>query len=74
MGLGIRSAIEEGVEEYDLLHGNEEYKSHWSRESRDLARLGVYPPGVMGGVCQATVKIERASRRFARRVITRIRG
>lgn len=74
MGLGIRSAIEEGVGEYDLLHGNEEYKSHWSRESRELARVESYPPGVLGSLCQTSVNVERASRRMARKVITRVSG
>jgi len=72
MGLGIKSAIEEGAEEYDLLHGNEAYKSHWSRESRELSRLKLYPPGVLGSVCRRSSELERASRRIARRVLTGI--
>ena len=72
MGLGIKSAIEEGAEEYDLLHGSEEYKSHWSRESRELGRLELYPPGGLGRICRQAVEIERASRRIARRVLTRM--
>jgi CelD/BcsL family acetyltransferase involved in cellulose biosynthesis len=72
MGLGIKSAIEEGAKEYDLLHGNEEYKSHWSRESRELSRLELYPPGGMGQICRRAVTLERASRRVARRVLTGI--
>src|SRR5207245_43184 len=32
MGLAIRSAIEEGAAEYDLLHGDEAYKFQWARE------------------------------------------
>jgi CelD/BcsL family acetyltransferase involved in cellulose biosynthesis len=72
MGLGIRNAIEEGAEEYDLLHGSEEYKSHWSRESRELSRLELYPPGSMGRICRGSVELERASRRLARRVISRV--
>jgi len=48
MGLAIRSAIEEGAEEYDLLHGSEAYKSHWSRDSRNLGRLEMYPPQGLG--------------------------
>ena len=70
MGLSIESAIEEGAEEYDLLHGNEEYKSHWSRQSRDLGRLELYPPGGMGSVCRRSAELERAARRFARRVLS----
>lgn len=72
MGLGIQRAIEEGASEYDLLHGSEEYKSHWSRESRELSRLELYPPGGMGRICRASVQLERASRRLARRVISKV--
>jgi hypothetical protein len=53
MGLAIQKAIEEGVGEYDFLHGNEAYKSHWAKESRDLVRLNLYPPGVRGLCFQA---------------------
>jgi len=70
MGLGIKNAIEEGAVEYDLLHGNEEYKSHWSREGRELARLELYPPSGMGLLCRRSVELERASRRMARRLLT----
>jgi len=53
MALAIQSAIEEGAAEYDLLHGNEAYKSHWAKESRDLVRLNLYPPGIRGLCFQA---------------------
>jgi CelD/BcsL family acetyltransferase involved in cellulose biosynthesis len=43
MGLAIRNAVAEGVSEYDLLHGSEEYKYRWARQTRDLVRLEVYP-------------------------------
>ena len=69
MGLAIKSAIEEGAEEYDLLHGNEAYKSHWSRDSRELGRLEVYPPRGLGWICRSSVELERASRRIARRAL-----
>src|SRR4029079_12983464 len=36
MGLAIRSAIEEGVAEYDFLHGTEEYKYHWAPNTREI--------------------------------------
>ena len=70
MGLGIKRAIEDGATEYDLLHGTEEYKSHWSRERRELSRLELYPPGGVGRICQQSAGLERASRRIARRVLT----
>ena len=71
MGLAIKSAIAEGAGEYDLLHGNEAYKSHWSCDSRELIRLELYPPRAMGWICQTSVELERAARRIARRVLRR---
>ena len=71
MGLGIKSAIEERAEQYDLLHGDEEYKSHWSSASRDLARLELYPPGGLGSVCRSSAELERGSRRLAQRFLTK---
>jgi CelD/BcsL family acetyltransferase involved in cellulose biosynthesis len=72
MGLAIKCAIEEGAREYDLLHGCEEYKSHWSRESRELSRWELYPPGSLGTICRHSVEWERAGRRMARRLLTRV--
>lgn len=69
MGLAIKSAIEERAEEYDLLHGNEAYKSHWSRDSRELSRLEVYPPRALGWLCRSSVELERDARRIVRRIL-----
>jgi CelD/BcsL family acetyltransferase involved in cellulose biosynthesis len=69
MGLAIKSALEEGAEEYDLLHGNEDYKSHWSRDSRELGRLELFPPGSLGWIYRSSADLERASRVIARRVL-----
>jgi CelD/BcsL family acetyltransferase involved in cellulose biosynthesis len=41
----IKSSIEEGCEEHDLLAGDEEYKSRLAAAARDLGRLEVYPRG-----------------------------
>jgi CelD/BcsL family acetyltransferase involved in cellulose biosynthesis len=71
MGLAIKSSIEEGAEEYDLLHGSESYKSHWSRESRELVRLEGFPPSGLGRVCHLSVKLGRASRKVAGRIGSR---
>jgi len=66
MGLAIKSAIEEGAQEYDLLHGAEQYKFHWAREARELGRIELYPPGPMGfvrhqldGAVQKTKRVVR---------------
>jgi CelD/BcsL family acetyltransferase involved in cellulose biosynthesis len=69
MGLAIENAISEGAEEYDLLHGNEDYKSHWSCDSRELRRLSLYPPGNLGLFYRSSAEFERASRTIARRLL-----
>jgi CelD/BcsL family acetyltransferase involved in cellulose biosynthesis len=48
MAMAIQQAIEEGAEEFDFLHGAESYKFHWAKQTRDLARIELYPPGVLG--------------------------
>jgi CelD/BcsL family acetyltransferase involved in cellulose biosynthesis len=44
MGLAIRTAIDEGASEFDFLHGDEPYKFLWTRLTRPLMRLRLYPP------------------------------
>jgi CelD/BcsL family acetyltransferase involved in cellulose biosynthesis len=68
MGLAIKGAIEEGANKYDLLHGNEAYKSRWSCENRDLHRLELFPPGVMGRLSQTCLHLTRALRTAGRSV------
>jgi CelD/BcsL family acetyltransferase involved in cellulose biosynthesis len=48
MAMAIQQAIEEGAEEFDFLHGAESYKFHWAKQFRDLTRIELYPPGVLG--------------------------
>lgn len=48
MGLAIKSAIEEGAKEYDLLHGDESYKFLWAGRKRGIHKLQLYPSGVAG--------------------------
>jgi len=62
MGLAIQAAIAEGAVEFDLLHGLEAYKSHWSRHSRGLGRVEAYPPGWLGCGAKWTVRMGRAAR------------
>jgi CelD/BcsL family acetyltransferase involved in cellulose biosynthesis len=72
MGLAIKSAIEEGSAEYDLLHGDEEYKFHWAREERELARLEVYPPHARARIYRHAIDFNRAARRMARRMLNKV--
>jgi CelD/BcsL family acetyltransferase involved in cellulose biosynthesis len=69
LGLSIRSAIEEGAAEFDLLHGDEPYKSHWARERRVLARAQAYPRGGASLVLRAFAGLEGRGRRLARRLL-----
>ena len=71
MGLAVKAAIEEGVSEYDLLHGDEEYKCHWASEARDLSRLELYPPHARGRIYKRAIDLNRAARRMAKRVLTK---
>jgi CelD/BcsL family acetyltransferase involved in cellulose biosynthesis len=71
MGLAIKTALEEGALEYDLLHGCEEYKFHWTRERRELGRIEVFPPDVRGTVYRHCVTANRAARRLVRRMLVR---
>jgi CelD/BcsL family acetyltransferase involved in cellulose biosynthesis len=66
MALSIKSAIEEGAEEYDFLHGDESYKFHWARESRDLARIRLFPPGRRGWCYQTLLGARNRAREWFR--------
>jgi CelD/BcsL family acetyltransferase involved in cellulose biosynthesis len=66
MGLSIESAIEEGVEEYDMLQGLEQYKEPWAGGVRPLGRLEFYPPHVRGLIHRRTMKPSRTAKRAAR--------
>lgn len=66
MGLAIRSAVEEGVSEYDLLHGNEPYKYHWAQQSRELMRLELYPSLARVALYRRGRELGRRARRIAR--------
>lgn len=71
MGLAIKSAIEEGAAEYDLLRGDESYKFRWARETRELGRLELCPPLLRGLLCQKAMALGRVARRTARRLLPR---
>ncbi len=69
MGLAIQNAIKEGALEYDLLHGDEDYKKHWALDRRELGRLELYPPGSLGWICTTSMTAKRGVKRLARRVL-----
>jgi CelD/BcsL family acetyltransferase involved in cellulose biosynthesis len=69
MGLAIKSAVEDGAREYDLLHGEEAYKFHWAREVRELEHLEVYGHDRRAAVARRMRRMTRTVRRTARRVL-----
>lgn len=71
MGLSIRTAIQEGALEFDMLYGDETYKSLWASEARALGRLDLFPGHFRGRIHQQTVDAERTMRMFARRILRR---
>ena len=67
MGLAIKQALAEGVEEYDLLHGTEAYKFRWAKETRDLSRVHLFPPSWRGWLYRASLEAESQGKQAARR-------
>jgi CelD/BcsL family acetyltransferase involved in cellulose biosynthesis len=66
MGLAIEAAIEDGAEEFDLLHGDEKYKSLWAKQQRNLVRLELCPPTPRAWLYRKAVGMNRLARRAAR--------
>jgi CelD/BcsL family acetyltransferase involved in cellulose biosynthesis len=66
MGLAIRSAIEEGAGEFDLLHGAERYKHHWAREERAIGRMDLHPPFLRGRITSGAAELGRVARGMGR--------
>src|SRR5207245_508337 len=66
IGLTIKEAIEEGADEYDLLHGDESYKFLWTSEVRPLSRFELYPPGVIGRMHRDSVVAVAATKQIVK--------
>ena len=54
--------------EFDMLFGDEAYKSFWARERRQLIRVDLFPPHLAGHIHHGSVEAERTLRTLARRV------
>ena len=66
MGLAIEAAIEDGAEEFDLLHGDEKYKSLWAKNQRDLVRMELSPPTPSAWMYTKTIELSRLAKRAVR--------
>ena len=73
MGLAIREAIAEHAREFDLLHGNEDYKSHWASSYRSLKRYELFPAHTLGRLAKTSVQLIRNARKVAPGVLTTAR-
>ncbi len=69
MGLAIKHALADGVEDYDLLHGTEAYKFLWASDRHELLRLRLYPPSLGGSLCRGAVAADDRAKAVARRVL-----
>ena len=50
MALSIRTALEEGAAEFDMLWGTEPYKFLWARNTRELHNVHLFPPHLGGRI------------------------
>lgn len=66
MGLAIKSAIEEGIEKFDFLHGEEEYKYLWTSGQHELIRITCVPPGIFGATYSRVMALRKSLRRLIR--------
>jgi CelD/BcsL family acetyltransferase involved in cellulose biosynthesis len=69
LDLSIKAAIEEGLDQFDLLYGNEAYKFSWTTHTRPLERIELFPAHLGGRIHQRAVETERILRAFLRRVL-----
>src|SRR5204862_1704708 len=74
MGLAIKSAIEEGASEFDLLHGEEAYKFHWAKRTRRLGRIVSFPSGARGRMSWLGTAAADVARKLARKLPSGIRA
>jgi CelD/BcsL family acetyltransferase involved in cellulose biosynthesis len=68
MALTVRASIEHGIREFDMLYGNEPYKSLWARQQRPLSRIQLFPPRIAGTLLRRKAETRRALRLMARQL------
>jgi CelD/BcsL family acetyltransferase involved in cellulose biosynthesis len=70
MAMTIRAAIDEGVDEFDMLWGTEAYKSLWADDRRLLQQIHLFPAHAGGRVHRRAIEARRRLGRLARRVLS----
>lgn len=71
MAMTVRTAIDEGADEFDMLWGTEGYKSLWADDRRLLQQIHLFPAHVGGRVHRRAIEARRRLGRLARRVLPR---
>jgi len=74
LGLAIKSALEEGVHECDLLHGDESYKFKWTTATRELARFTLCPPTGRGMLYRQAVRARQGMKKMMSGLGKRVEG
>ena len=68
MALSVQEALAEGAQTFDMLWGVESYKWLWTRETRLLQRIDLFPPRIGGTVHRAALEARRTLGALKRRV------
>jgi CelD/BcsL family acetyltransferase involved in cellulose biosynthesis len=68
MGLTIRAAIADRMDEFDMLYGHEPYKKLWAGRQRPLGRLMLFPPRLAGRWLRRRAETRLAVRALAHRL------
>jgi CelD/BcsL family acetyltransferase involved in cellulose biosynthesis len=66
MALTIRTTIDEGAHAFDLLWGTEPYKWLWTKDTRMLRQIHLFPPHVPGRIHRLAIDARRQLGRLAR--------
>jgi CelD/BcsL family acetyltransferase involved in cellulose biosynthesis len=64
--LAVQDAIQDGVACYDMLHGNQGYKSLWTDSDRKLSRIYCYPPNTGGSLYRQAMGLRQNIKRIVR--------
>jgi CelD/BcsL family acetyltransferase involved in cellulose biosynthesis len=65
----IKEAFDSGHKEFDFLRGDEEYKSYWTRASRDLFAVSIYNGTVMATITKTVSQSKDLIKRHVKRFI-----
>jgi CelD/BcsL family acetyltransferase involved in cellulose biosynthesis len=63
MGLVIQDAFDQGLREFDFLHGEEAYKYLWAGAERELVRFYFFPPHARGSLYSQFLRLRQRIKR-----------